>query len=73
MKLNKDQISLMKAKVKDEANIPNIRNDRNNNISAKDKLISKVLYANQDLLSRCSGLKGGTIAKKRYQYINRDG
>jgi len=37
----------MKAKVKDEANIPNIRNDRNNRISAKDKLISKVLYAKQ--------------------------
>ena len=35
MKLKKGQILLMKAKVKDETNIPNIRNDRNNSISAK--------------------------------------
>jgi len=27
MKLKRDQISLIKAKVKDEANIPNVRND----------------------------------------------
>jgi len=37
MKLKKDQMSLVKAKVKDEANKPNIRNDRNNSINAKDK------------------------------------
>ena len=72
MKLKKDQISPMKAKVKDEANKPSIRNDRNNIISAKDKLISNISYTNQDLLSRCSGSRGGKIARKRYQYINRD-
>jgi len=27
----------MKAKVNDETNVPNIRNDRNNSITAKDK------------------------------------
>jgi len=37
MKLKKDHMSLVKAKVKDEANKSNIRNDRNNNINAKDK------------------------------------
>jgi len=34
-----------KTKSRDEADQPNIRNDRNNNINAKDKLISKVSYA----------------------------
>jgi len=72
MKLKKDQISPMKAKVKDEANKPSIRHDRNTCRSAQDKLISKVSYTNQNLLSRCSEPRGGKIARKRYQYINRD-
>ena len=32
-----------------------LRDDRNNSINAKDKLVGKVLYANKDLLDKCLG------------------
>ena len=58
MKLKKDQISLMKAKVKDEADKPSIINGRNNGVSAKDKSINKVSYANQDLFRQMLRVEG---------------
>ena len=46
LKLKKDKITMKKATFNDEASLSIIRNDRNNNINAKGRLINKVSDAN---------------------------
>ena len=58
MKLKKDQISLMEAKLKDMRQIYQIRNDQNDGISAKYKLINKVFVYQSRSFKRMLGVEG---------------
>ena len=46
LKVKKDQITMKKATFNDEASLSIIRNDRNNSINAKDRLINNVSDVN---------------------------
>ena len=60
------------AKLKDKADQPHIRTYRNNSITVKDNLDGKVLYADKDILDKCSWPRGGNIANRRYRYTIQD-